>query len=125
MIFDIRKFIYVEKSKSPYLKVNRILGEIPERKIKTEQAYNELQKLVTKLNDIQQRRKELTDRELSILLPLERIIGKSHELTESVKQLVASLEKEGLFFQYWNLKKTRRKSRPTSAALPSTKSQEV
>lgn len=109
MIFDIKKFIYTEKSRSPFLetigeKVNRILREIKERKIRTEEAYRQLQQIVEEIIEIQMRKKELSDRELSILLPLERKIGRSQQLTESVKKLVSELEHENLLFVGWNLK---------------------
>ncbi|MEM2178618.1 MAG: DUF3387 domain-containing protein [Candidatus Methanomethylicaceae archaeon] len=109
MIFDIRKFIYTEKSRNPFLetigeRVNRILREIRERRMKTEEAYRELQQIVTEINEIQQRRKELSDRELSIILPLERVLGKSMQIVESAKNLVSELEKENLLFPGWNQK---------------------
>ena len=109
MIFDIRKFIYTEKSKSPFLetigeRVNRILREIRDRRMKTEEAYKELQQIVTEINEIQRRRKELSDRELSIIFPLERAIGKSMQILESAKNLVSELEKENLLFPGWNQK---------------------
>ncbi|MEM1544785.1 MAG: hypothetical protein QW795_08905 [Candidatus Bathyarchaeia archaeon] len=109
MIFDIRKFIYTEKSRSPFLetigeRVNRILREIRDRRMKTEEAYRELQQIVTEINEIQQRRKELSDRELSIILPLERALGKSMQIVESAKNLVSELEKENLLFPGWNQK---------------------
>ncbi|MHA1860067.1 MAG: hypothetical protein ACTSVF_03090 [Candidatus Asgardarchaeia archaeon] len=53
MIFDLRKFVYVEKSRTPYFetigeRVSRILREIKERKIKTEEAYERLKQDLTK-----------------------------------------------------------------------------
>jgi len=109
MIFDLRKFIYVEKSRTPYLetigeRVNKILREIKERKTKVEEAYQKLTQIITEVGEIQKRRKELTDRELSILLPLEKTVGKSQQLTDSIKALINELEKEGLLFQGWNQK---------------------
>ncbi|MEM1582067.1 MAG: hypothetical protein QXK89_06115 [Candidatus Bathyarchaeia archaeon] len=109
MIFDIRKFIYAEKSRSPFLetigeRVNRILREIRDRRMKTEEAYRELQGIVSEINDIQSRRKELSDRELSIILPLERTVGRSPQLISSVKMLIVELEKERLLFPGWNQK---------------------
>jgi predicted RNase H-like nuclease (RuvC/YqgF family) len=109
MIFDLRKFIYVEKSRTPYLetigeRVNKILREIKERKTKVEEAYQKLTQIITEVGEIQKRRKELTDRELSILLPLEKTVGKSQQLTDSIKALINELEKEGLLFQGWNRK---------------------
>ncbi|MEM2034237.1 MAG: hypothetical protein QXH32_07065 [Candidatus Caldarchaeum sp.] len=109
MIFDIRKFIYTEKSRSPFLetigeRVNRILREIRDRRMKTEEAYKELQQIVTEINEIQRRRKELSDRELSIILPLERVVGKSMQMVESAKNIVSELEKENLLFPGWNQK---------------------
>ncbi|MEM2029856.1 MAG: HsdR family type I site-specific deoxyribonuclease [Archaeoglobaceae archaeon] len=109
MIFDIRKFIYTEKSGNPFLetigeRVNRVLREIRDRRMKTEEAYRELQQMVTEINEIQQRKKELNDRELSIILPLERVLGKSMKIVELAKNLVCELEKEGLLFSGWNQK---------------------
>jgi len=109
MIFDLRKFIYVEKSRTPYLetigeRVNKILREIKERKTKVEEAYQKLTQIITEVGEIQKRRKELTDRELSILLPIEKTVGKSQQLTDSIKALINELEKEGLLFQGWNQK---------------------
>ena len=109
MIFDLRKFIYVEKSRTPYLetigeRVNKILREIKEKKAQLQEAYQKLVQIITEVNEIQQRRKELTDRELSILLPLERTVGKSQQLIDSIKALMAELEKGGLLFQGWNQK---------------------
>ena len=109
MMFDLRKFVYVEKSRTPYLepigeRISKILREVKEAKIKTEEAFKKLQELVTEVNDIQQRRKELNDRELSILLPLEKTTGKSVELADSVKNLIRDLEKEEMFFPGWNQK---------------------
>ena len=109
MIFDLRKFIYVEKSRTPYLetigeRVNKILREIKERKTKVEEAYQKLTQIITEVGEIQKRRKELTDRELSILLPIEKAVGKSQQLTDSIKALINELEKEGLLFQGWNQK---------------------
>lgn len=109
MMFDLRKFVYVEKSRTPYLetigeRISKILREVKEAKIKTEEAFKKLQELVTEVNEIQQRRKELNDRELSILLPLEETTGKSVELADSVKNLIKNLEKEGMFFPGWNQK---------------------
>ena len=109
MIFDLRKFIYVEKSRTPYLetigeRVNKILREIRERKIKVEEAYQKLIQIVAELDEIRERRKELTDRELSIILPLEKAVGKSPRLLNSVKALVDELQREGLLFTGWNLK---------------------
>jgi protein-tyrosine-phosphatase len=115
MIFDLRKFIYIEKSRTPYLetigeRVNKIIRQIKERKIKTREAYEKLKEIVTEVNDIIQRRKQLTDRELSILLPLEKLKGKSPNLAETVKKIVQELEKENLLFQGWNQKtETQRK----------------
>ncbi len=110
MIFDLRKFVYVEKSRTPYLetigeRVNKILREIQEKKAKIGEAYNKLTQIVTELVEIYKRRQELTDREISILLPIEKFIGKSQGLTDSIKALVTELENEGLLFQGWNLKK--------------------
>jgi len=109
MIFDLRKFIYVEKSRTPYLetigeRVNKILREIKERKTKVEEAYQKLTQIITEVGEIQKRRKELTDRELSILLPIEKNVGKSQQLIASIKALINELEKEGLLFQGWNQK---------------------
>jgi hypothetical protein len=109
MIFDLRKFIYVEKSRTPYLetigeRVNKILREIRERKTKVEEAYQKLIQIIKEIGEIRERRKELTDRELSILLPLEKAVGKSQQLTSSVKALISELEKSGLLFQGWNQK---------------------
>jgi len=109
MIFDIRKFIYTEKSRSPFLetigeRVNRILREIRDRRMRTEEAYHELQHIITEINEIQKRRRELSDRELSIILPLERAVGKSQQLIDSAKTLISELEKEGLLFPGWNQK---------------------
>jgi len=109
MIFDLRRFIYVEKSRIPYLetigeRVNRILREIKEKRMKIEEAYQELCQMIREVNEIQQRRKELTDRELAIILPLEKAIGKSLPLVDSVKSLIKELEREGRFFQGWNQK---------------------
>jgi len=109
MIFDLRRFIYVEKSRTPYLetigeRVNKILREIKERKIKVEEAYQKLIQIIMEVNEIQKRREELTGRELSILLPLEKVVGKSQQLIDSVKTLVKELEKDGMFFQGWNQK---------------------
>lgn len=115
MMFDLKKFIYVEKSRTPYLetigeRVNKIIRQVKERKIKTEEAYQKLKNLVTEVNDIIQRRKELNDRELSILLPLEKIKGKSTKLAETVKKIVQDLEKEDMLFPGWNQKsETQRK----------------
>jgi len=109
MIFDLRRFIYVEKSRTPYLetigeRVNKILRDIKERKIKVEEAYQKLIQIIMEVNEIQKRREELTGRELSILLPLEKVVGKSQQLVDSVKSLVKELEKDGMFFQGWNQK---------------------
>jgi type I restriction enzyme R subunit len=109
MIFDLRKFVYVEKSRTPYLetigeRVNKILREIQEKRTKVEEAYQKLTQIITELGEIQKRRKELSDRELSILLPLEKAVGKSQQLIESIKALMNELEKEGLLFQGWNQK---------------------
>jgi predicted metalloendopeptidase len=109
MIFDLRKFIYVEKSRTPYFetigeRVNKILREIKERKTKVEEAYQKLTQIVTEVGEIQRRREELTDRELSILLPLEKTVGKSPQLTNSIKALINELEKEGMLFQGWSQK---------------------
>ena len=109
MIFDVRKFIYVEKSRSPFLetigeRVNRILREIKDRRMRTEEAYKELQEIVTEINEIERRRRELSDRELSIILPLERAVGRSQQLVASVKTLINELEKERLLFPGWNRK---------------------
>lgn len=109
MMFDLRKFVYVEKSRTPYLetigeRISKILREVREAKIKTEEAFKKLQELVTEVNDIQQRKKELNDRELSMLLPLEKTTGKSAELADSVKNLIKNLEKERMFFPGWNQK---------------------
>jgi DNA repair ATPase RecN len=110
MIFDLRKFIYVEKSRTPYLetigeRVNKILRELQEKKAKIEEAHNQLTHIVTEFVEINKRRKELTDRELSIILPIEKYIGKPPRLIDSIKALIAELENEGLFFQGWNQKK--------------------
>jgi len=109
MIFDLRKFIYVEKSRTPYLetigeRVNEILREIKEKSIRIEEAYRNLRQIIGEINEIQQRRRELTDRELAIILPLERAVGKSSSLIEAVKNLINGLEKKGKFFQGWNQK---------------------
>jgi hypothetical protein len=109
MIFDIRKFIYVEKSRTPYLetigeRVNKILREIKEKKTKLEEAYQKLNQTIMEINEIQQRRKELTDRELSILIPIEKVLGKSQQLTKSIKALIKELETEGMLFKGWNQK---------------------
>jgi len=109
MIFDLRKFIYVEKSKTPYLetigeRVNKILQEIKEKKEITEEHYQKLKQCLIEVNEVQQKRKELSNRELSILLPLEKTIGKSQELIDSIKILIKELENEGALFQGWNQK---------------------
>ncbi|MEM2057735.1 MAG: hypothetical protein QXO76_05755 [Thermoproteota archaeon] len=109
MIFDLRRFVYVEKSRTPYLetigeRVNKILREIKERKIKTEEAYQRLVQSIVEVNEIQRRRKELSNREISVLLPLERSLGKSEQLTVAVKNLIKRLEEEGMFFPGWNQK---------------------
>jgi hypothetical protein len=77
MIFDLKRFIYVEKSRTPYLetigeRVNKILREIKEERIKIEEAYQKLCQIIREVNEIQQRRKELTGRKLAIILPLEK-----------------------------------------------------
>jgi hypothetical protein len=110
MIFDLRKFIYVERSKTPYLetigeRVNKILRELQEKKAKIEEAHNQLTHIVNEVVEINKRRKELTDRELSIILPIEKYIGKPPRLIDSIKALIAELENEGLLFQGWNQKK--------------------
>jgi len=109
MIFDLRKFIYVEKSRTPYLetigeRVNKILREIKEKQTQLQEAYQKLVQIITEVNEIQKRRKELSDRELCILLPLEKIVGKSQQLIESIKILVAELEKDRMLFPGWNQK---------------------
>jgi len=109
MMFDLRKFVYVEKSRTPYLetigeRVSKIIKEVRERKEKTEEAYAKLKECIAEVNDIQKRRRELGDRELSILLPLERIKGKSKGLVDSARNVVRDLEKEGMLFQGWNQK---------------------
>jgi len=110
MIFDLRKFIYVERSRTPYLetigeRVNKILRELQEKKAKIEEAHNQLSHIVNEVVEINKRRKELTDRELSIILPIEKYIGKPPRLIDSIKALIAELENEGLLFQGWNQKK--------------------
>jgi type I site-specific restriction-modification system R (restriction) subunit len=110
MIFDLRKFIYVEKSRTPYLetigeRVNKILRELQEKKAKIEEAHNQLTHIVNEVVEINKRRKELTDRELSIILPIEKYIGRPPRLIDSIKALIAELENEGLLFQGWNQKK--------------------
>jgi cysteinyl-tRNA synthetase len=116
MMFDLRKFVYVEKSRTPYLetigeRISKILREVKERKIKTEEAFQKLKELATEINDIQQRKRELNDRELSILLPLEKITGKSKELVDTITSLTKDLEKEGMLFPGWNQKsETTRKT---------------
>jgi type I site-specific restriction-modification system R (restriction) subunit len=110
MIFDLRKFIYVERSRTPYLetigeRVNKILRELQEKKAKIEEAHNQLTHIVNEVVEINKRRKELTDRELSIILPIEKYIGKPPRLIDSIKALIAELENEGLLFQGWNQKK--------------------
>ena len=110
MIFDLRKFIYVERSKTPYLetigeRVNKILRELQEKKAKIEEAHNQLTHIVNEVVEINKRRKELTDRELSIILPIEKYIGRPPRLIDSIKALIAELENEGLLFQGWNQKK--------------------
>jgi len=109
MLFDLKKFVYVERSRAPYLetigeRVDKILKELKEKKAKVEEAYQKLSQIITELGDLQKRRKEFTDRELSILLPLEKAIGKSQQLTDSIKALLNELEKEGMLFQGWNQK---------------------
>lgn len=109
MIFDLRRFIYIEKSRTPYLetigeRLNKIIKEIKERKIKTEEAYKRLKELISEVNEIQKRRIELNDRELSIILPIERIKGRSERLIKAVKNLINQLEEEGMFFPGWNQK---------------------
>ncbi len=109
MIFDLRKFVYVEKSRTPYLetigeRVNKILQEIKEKKTRLEEAYRKLVQIITEVNEIQQRRKELSDRELSIILPLEKAVGRSSDLTGSIRALIKELESEGFLFQGWNQK---------------------
>jgi len=131
MIFDIRKFIYTEKSRNPFLetigeKVNRILREIRDRRMRTEEAYHELQQIITEINEIQRRRKELSDRELSIILSLERAVGKSQQLIDSAKTLISELEKEGLLFPGWNqkmssIKKVELKVRALIRKIPKLK----
>ena len=103
MLFDLKKFVYVERSRAPYLetigeRVDKILKELKEKKAKVEEAYQKLSQIITELGDLQKRRKEFTDRELSILLPLEKAIGKSQQLTDSIKALLNELEKEGMLF---------------------------
>jgi hypothetical protein len=110
MIFDLRKFIYVERSRTPYLetigeRVNKILRELQEKKAKIEEAHNQLTHIVNEVVEINKRRKELTDRELSIILPIEKYIGRPPRLIDSIKALIAELENEGLLFQGWNQKK--------------------
>jgi type I site-specific restriction-modification system R (restriction) subunit len=110
MIFDLRKFIYVEKSRTPYLetigeRVNKILRELQEKKAKIEEAHNQLTHIVNEVVEINKRRKELTDRELSIILPIEKYIGRPPRLIDSIKALIAELENEGMLFQGWNQKK--------------------
>jgi len=109
MMFDLRKFVYVEKSRTPYLetigeRVSKIIREVRERKEKTEEAYAKLKELVAEVNDIQKRRRELGDRELSILLPVEEIKGKSKDLVDSARNVVRDLESEGMLFPGWNQK---------------------
>ncbi len=72
--------------------------------MKVEEAYQRLVQLVTEVGEIRKRREELTNRDLSTLLPLEEILGKSPQLVDSVKALVSEIEREGLFFQGWNQK---------------------
>jgi cell division protein ZapA (FtsZ GTPase activity inhibitor) len=109
MIFDLRRFIYVEKSRTPYLetigeRVNKILGEIKEKKTKIEEAYQKLIQTINEVVEIQQKAKEFTSRELAIILPLEKAIGKSSQLIDQVKSLINELERDGKFFQGWNQK---------------------
>jgi hypothetical protein len=42
---------------------------------------------------------------LSIILPIEKYIGRPPRLIDSIKALIAELENEGLLFQGWNQKK--------------------
>lgn len=108
----LHRFVCVEKRGALFepiaKRVERLVVEWRERKIKVKEAYDLLLDLSKQALELEERRKQLNLPEPAylILTRLEEKIGRSEELVEEVRELWKKWEAEGKIFEGWNRQPT-------------------
>jgi len=115
IVFTLNRLVLVEKHKNPIYeslveKVERILELWKEKTKDFEKIYTEGLAVITDIEKLSQRQKELgfTNLEYSLLLTLEKHISSDRNLTYEVKELSEILNKH--LFEGWDIQPTARKS---------------
>jgi len=115
IVFTLNRLVLVEKHKNPIYeslveKVERILELWKEKTKDFEKVYTEGLAVITDIEKLSQRQKELgfTNLEYSLLLTLEKHVSKGRNLTGEVKELSEILNKQ--LFQGWDIQPTARKN---------------
>ena len=115
IVFTLNRFVLVDKDRNPVFmtiadKVEQILIKWKEKNKDYEAIYNEGAKVLKEIEKLKSRQKELglNNLEYSILLVLEKEIGKRQELEKDVKDLCKILKEE--MFNGWVLQSTIRKN---------------
>lgn len=109
MIFTLNKYVLVDKYRNPIYesiadKVERIVRKWREREASLKETYENLENIFHEIKESNKRKRELalSTSEYYTLVILERKLGKSEKLIESVKEL--NKEIKGKVFKGWSTK---------------------
>ena len=115
IVFTLNKYVLVDKERNPVFisvadKVEQILKRWREKNKNYEEIYQEGIKIKKEIDKLKDRQKELgfTDLEYSLLLTMEKNLGKREKLIKDAKELSKILEKE--MFNGWVLQQTAKKN---------------
>jgi type I restriction enzyme R subunit len=111
MVFALHKYVLVDKARTPKYeslagKVERIVRDWRERKVKITELYKDASQIIKQLNDIERRNKELgvSEKTYSVILLMESTLGKSDNLINEIKGLTGEIEKAS--FKGWSIQPT-------------------
>jgi type I restriction enzyme R subunit len=115
IVFTLNRLVLVERHKNPVYeslveKVERLIQLWKEKTKDFEKIYTEGMAVITGIENLSQRQKELgfTNLEYALLLTLEKDVSDNTDLTTEVKELSNLLNKHR--FEGWDLQPTARKS---------------